>query len=517
MSKGRIYNTVMNSIFGIVSSFITIILNFILRIVLVKRLGAEINGLHNLFQSIASVMTIMELGISSAMVIHLYRPVAEKNIETIKGIMAFYRKAYTIIACAFAGMTVFVSLFLLDKLVTTTIELNIVRIYFIVFGMSFVCNYFTYYKRSILYAEQKNRVSTAVTTSCEVIFRSIQIATLFLCKDYIIFLILWIIEKTTANIICIYLVNKHHPYLKKNHASILPEKKRDIIKTVKPLVVSQTANTICQSSKAILISMLLGNVSIVGYFGNYQLVTHMIEIVYTQFGGAFTSSFGNLAVTNDRTKMKLAYKNSAFVMNWIAAIFCSGFVVCIRPFITIVFGKEFVLDSFSVITLTLSTLIYLINIPIISIQNAMGLHRLDSMAMVLQAFCSIILGYVGGSYFGMPGIFLGLLIPTALLTTVRKEVIIAKQAFDMQTGEYIRFLGWEFGKIILTVFTTIIICGLFPIDNNVYALCVYSVIACTVGFAVPALLSIKTSQLGFTFSLLKKLVRDLRCNKKCKV
>ena len=80
MEKSRTYNSIINSLFGIGASAITVVLNFFVRIILVRQLGAEINGLHNLFQSILSVMSLMELGISTAMIIHLYEPVKNNNI-----------------------------------------------------------------------------------------------------------------------------------------------------------------------------------------------------------------------------------------------------------------------------------------------------------------------------------------------------------------------------------------------------------------------------------------------------
>ena len=42
----------MNSMFGVVASIVVTVLNFVVRVVLVRELGEEINGLHNLFQSI---------------------------------------------------------------------------------------------------------------------------------------------------------------------------------------------------------------------------------------------------------------------------------------------------------------------------------------------------------------------------------------------------------------------------------------------------------------------------------
>lgn len=505
MAKSRTYNSIMNSIFGIGASAVTVILNFFVRIILVRQLGAEINGLHNLFQSIVSVMSLMELGISTAMIIHLYEPVKNNDIELIKGIMSFYRTAYRAIAGIFLVVCIFVDIFLMDRLVTTTVDMILVRTYFLLFGLSFVVNYLTYYKRSILFAEQKNRISMGVTAACEIVFRSIQILLLIVFHQYIIFLILWIAEKATGNTICALYVNKRHPYLKHNHAILAKEKKQAIFNTVKPIVVNQAANTVRLSARSILISILLGNVSIVGYYGNYQLVISMIEMIYTQFGGAFTTSFGNLAVENDKVRMVSAYKKAAFVMNWFACIMCAGFFVCIQDFIFVFFGQDFVLDIFSVISLLITLIIYLLNIPIISIQNAMGLHSLDAAYMVVQTILSIVLGYIGGVTQGMPGIFIGLLIPVIIFTTIRKGVVICKNALGMDHKDYILFIVKELMEISITIIAAVFACKTVTLEPSILSFVVKGVLAVIIGAVLPGLLSFRTDEFKYAISLLKKI------------
>lgn len=149
-TRSRTYNSISNSIYGILFSAVTVFLNFFVRIVLVRELGEEINGLHNLFQSITSVMLLMEMGISSAMIIHLYAPIKNHDIEEIKGIMGFYKKVYLYLAIAFMTVSILVSIFLINKLVKSSLPLNTVRIYFLLFALSFAFNYLTQYKRSIL-------------------------------------------------------------------------------------------------------------------------------------------------------------------------------------------------------------------------------------------------------------------------------------------------------------------------------------------------------------------------------
>ena len=94
IQSSRTYNSIWNSLVGIVSSLVTILLNFVVRVIIVKFLGEEINGIHNLFLSITNLVALIEAGFSSAMVIHLYKPIKEEDHDaTVFGNYEFHSLA----------------------------------------------------------------------------------------------------------------------------------------------------------------------------------------------------------------------------------------------------------------------------------------------------------------------------------------------------------------------------------------------------------------------------------------
>ncbi len=504
--QSRTYNSVMNSMFGVSASIVLTALNFVVRVVLVRELGEEINGLHNLFQSIINVMALMELGISTAMIIHLYAPVKEDNQYLVKGILNFYKKIYSYLALIFTAVSVLVSLFLLDRIVTTTIPLSEVRVYFVLFSLSFTVNYLLYYKRSLLYAEQRNRVSIIVSSCCELFFRTIQIVLIIIFHQYFLFLLITICEKFTCNTICNYYVDKRYPYLRNNNVLIEKEKKRAILNTVKPLFVNQMANTVQLASRGILISILLGNVAIVGYFGNYQLILNVVQMIYGQFGGAVTSGFGNLSTEQDEQRMKNAYYKTAFVMNRIAIVCCACFVCVVQDFIFVIFGQSFVIGISSVFILTLNLIVYLLDIPVISVQNAMGLHRLDSWFMVIQAAFAIMLGYFFGKVWGMTGIFVGLMIPLFVFTFIRKGIVISKKAFNMKAREYLCFIGKEFILVLGITIVTYMLCNLIGLSPSIWSIIVKFVASAVLSILFICVVSFRNQYFGETVVLLKRII-----------
>lgn len=69
----RTNNTLRNIKSGIVYRFIMLIFPFIIRTIIINKLGSEYLGLSSLFTSILQVLNLTELGFSSAIVFSMYK------------------------------------------------------------------------------------------------------------------------------------------------------------------------------------------------------------------------------------------------------------------------------------------------------------------------------------------------------------------------------------------------------------------------------------------------------------
>lgn len=492
-SQSRTSQAISNSIYGIIASILNVILNLVVRIVIVHYLGYQINGLHNLFISTISVLALVETGFSTAMIIHLYEPVHNKNYQFVAQLLKFYKSIYIKIAFCFLFLGVLVDVFFIDSIVTTSINMWMVRFYFFLFILSFFANYLTFYKRSLLFAEQKNRISIMSTTASELLFRTVAIVFAITTHQYTFFLICLILERLFGNYLCIRYVNKNFPWIRQiaKTEKLSNSIKKNIFSTVKPLMVNQVSNTVQRASNSILISALLGNVAILGYYGSYQLVTSTIELLMAQVGGAFTSGFGNLAAENNKESMYANYLKASFVMCFFASISCCVIMSCIQEIILVLFGSNFILSLGVVLLIVWSSFIGLINMPIISVQNAMGIHRLDSTYMALQAILAIVFGYIGGKLWGMNGILIGLLVPTIVFTSLRKGIVINKE-FNVPWFVYIRKLCFEIFKCALTMVCVIVLCSFIRFDNVWLCIIVKGVLGLIISVATISLVSFRS-------------------------
>ena len=97
MTNTRTSNTVKNITFGLLNRFVNIIFPFIVRSVLIYSLGAEYLGLNTLFSSILQILNLTELGLGSAIVYSMYKPIAENDTNMVCALLSLYRKLYKII------------------------------------------------------------------------------------------------------------------------------------------------------------------------------------------------------------------------------------------------------------------------------------------------------------------------------------------------------------------------------------------------------------------------------------
>ena len=83
MKINRTENAVRNILFGGILRVYQIVIPFVMRTVMIYCMGVQYLGLNSLFTSILQVLNLAELGVGSAMVYSMYKPIAEDDTDTI--------------------------------------------------------------------------------------------------------------------------------------------------------------------------------------------------------------------------------------------------------------------------------------------------------------------------------------------------------------------------------------------------------------------------------------------------
>ena len=84
-----------------IGTLLLMMLRFIARRVFVGSFGDELLGLNGLLQNVISMLSLLELGVGSAIYYSLYEPLAKGDTQKISAIMQLYRKIYRNKGCNF--------------------------------------------------------------------------------------------------------------------------------------------------------------------------------------------------------------------------------------------------------------------------------------------------------------------------------------------------------------------------------------------------------------------------------
>jgi O-antigen/teichoic acid export membrane protein len=80
----RIEQVSKNIKYSTITYVLKLTLQFVVRLVFVRSLPIEYLGINGLFTNLLAMLSLAELGVGPAIVYSLYKPLAEKDTETVK-------------------------------------------------------------------------------------------------------------------------------------------------------------------------------------------------------------------------------------------------------------------------------------------------------------------------------------------------------------------------------------------------------------------------------------------------
>ena len=258
MKLNRTKNAMRNSFFGIVLKIYQIIVPFIMRTIFLYTLGVQYLGLNSLFSSVLQVLNLAELGVGSAMVFSMYKPIADNDDKKVCALMNLYKKYYRIIggviACIGLIITPFVKYFISGEVPS---DINIYLIYLLNLGATVLTYWLFAYKNSLLLAFQRNDVIHKITIVNDTVKYIFQIGALLFLRNYYAYLIIILGAQIVNNIITAIVVDKMYPQYVAG--GTLPENDiKDIKQRIKDLFTAKVGGVLIAPAHTLVISACLG-------------------------------------------------------------------------------------------------------------------------------------------------------------------------------------------------------------------------------------------------------------------
>lgn len=511
-SNSRTKNVSVNAIVATFTQFLNFLISFVSRTVFIKVLGTEYLGVNGLFSNILTILSFAELGIGSAIIYNLYKPLAIQDRNRISSLMLLYKKAYTIIGFTVLLIGVCFIPFL-KYIIKEKVEVNesITLIYFL-FLTNTVVTYFLVYKKSILTADQKNYIVLLITEIVHIIHIVVQIILLLLFKNYILYLINMIIFTIITNIVCSFVADKKYPFLKDKATPLSKTEVSSIFKDVRALALYRFSFVILNGTDNIIVSSLIGT-NEVGLVSNYVLLTGTCSSILGLISDSFTASVGNLNAIGDKDKKEEVFKKLFFITAWLFGFATVGLLVVSKSFIITWIGTKYLLSYSVVLGLVADFYVRGVHFAAYTYRTTMGYFVQGKYAAVLAAVINIVLSVFLCNLMGLAGVFIATPISRIITTGLVDPIIIYRKEFHKNPLVYY-----------LTYFKHVLICALITIICN-YTISfiqfegwigvVCNVLVVTVLYnSIMVLLFFRTNEFTGLLLYAKKVFHTFKTNKK---
>lgn len=510
MKIDRTGNTTRNLKWGIISNIIALLMPFATRTILLRTLGSEYLGLSSLFASILQVLNLAELGLSSAIIYGLYKPIAEDDTKTICAYLHFYRNAYRIIGLIITACGL-VLLPFVPKLIKGSVpqDINIYWLYLLYLANTAISYFLFAYKSTLLLAHHRTDIQSNIAICVNVFKYIVQILALLLVKNYYAFIIALPICTIINNLITSFVTDRKFP--KYRCKGKLPdEKSKQIFTHIKGLVITKMCAVLRDSADSIIISAFLG-LNDVTMYSNYFYILSSVHAFMTVVTGSMRAGIGNSIVKESKDKNYTDLKKFTFFYSCIGVV-CAACLLCLyQPFMRLWAGESLTYPFLSMILFV----VYFYLLCSMDIRNvyieASGLWWQFRTRAIIETIMNLVLNIILGMYFGINGIMIATLFTFFLINIVYGTKVLIKHAFpENNIGDYFKLFGWNTLCTVITCVSCYIICIVLPLNENLLVIAVKAIIAVLVSVGLYSLLNVKNPYLKDASNLARSIFKIRR-------
>ncbi len=512
--------SVLNVIVGMGSQVLIALVGLVSRKVFIDSLGIQIQGINATLTSIITMLSLTELGIGTAIICNLYKPLADGDGRAIAALMQLYSKVYRVIALIVTVIGLCVTPFLPMLLNENDRDLLPTWLLFVLYGLFLadtVVSYLFAYKRSIIIADQHQYMVTTVYTIMTMLTHISQIILLLTTHralgaySFLLFLLVKVVCRLIENIVIAHIANRRYPYIRTREKLKVPaDILAGIVANTKALALHYIGNYLVTNTATIVISHYLG-AGQAGIYSNYLLVINTLVMVFTQVSAGVTASFGNLLATENAEQIYTAFRKAQFVV-YLLANFCAISLFCLIPiFLSIWLPGEEQFSVWVVLILSVNFFITSFAEPMGGLRAAAGQFRPDRYVHLFLAALNVGLSIllVQVNWIGIFGVFFSVF----LCRCIKELTVLPHICYrHILHQPFIRYEASMWRYLLTTLLAggaTYVVCRLVTVDQLLLTLLLRGVVCLIVSNGIALLLFRRTPEYQAFIALLRQFVRKL--------
>ena len=435
-------NTITGTITGSALNLMQLLFPFFIRSVFIKTLGIDYLGLNGLFASVLQVLNLAELGVSSALVFSMYRPIAEDNTTKICELINLYRLYYRIIGAVVLALGI-ILIPVLPYLIKGDVpaDINLYVIYMMNLAATVLSYWLFAYRGALFLAHQRLDVVNMVSFAVNAVVYLSQIMCLLVLGNYYVYLAIAIAGPVIINLVTALISKRFYPQYVP--AGSLPKEERNVInKKMKDLLTAKIGGVVNTSADAIVISAFLG-LEIVAIYQNYYYVVTALMSFFTIFFSSVMAGIGNsLIVYDGEENRKLLYNLNHLI--FFALNFCCPCLVCLfQPFMKLWVGEKYQLGFEYVVLFALYLFVQIGPRTMLYFKDAGGIWHEDRFRPLVTGLANLFLNLILVNIIGLYGVLLSTILTFLIIALPWLIINIDKYLFKLNKTQYvIRYLGY---------------------------------------------------------------------------
>lgn len=447
MQIDKVNNASRNIVFGTILKIYQVLLPFIMRTIMMYTIGVEYLGLNSLFTSVLQVLNLAELGVGSAMVFSMYKPIAEDDTATICALMKLYKHYYRIIG----SVILVIGLILtpsIPRLISGSVpyNINIYVLYLLNLSATVLTYWLFAYRNSVLQAHQRNDIASKITIITDSVKYAFQIAALVLFHNYYLYIIFVLFTQVINNVLVAMASRKLYPNY--NPCGKLPEEIVNSINgKIKDLFTSKLGHTIVASADTIVISAFLGLTVLAQYQNYYYIMSSIISFMSIIYS-SITAGVGNSMLIKTKKQNYGDFKTFTLLVTFVSGLCISCFLNLYQPFMKMWMGNDMLLPYSIVILLCVYFWFYELVMMISVYKDAGGIWHQDRFRPLIAGVVNLILNLVLVRIIGLYGIVLSTIISQVLVSLPWIVRNVHTLIFNNSSKEYF----WIIGKNTIKIF-----------------------------------------------------------------
>ena len=448
----------------------------------IQILGDETLGLYQLFSQIMVYVSLVDGGLSSAVLYSLYKPNAKGDNKKLKSILAGAYKCFSLIGIIVFSIAFVCSFFVKGFIKGCSFSYSYIVITFLLFAISNTIGYFFVPYNCLLEVKEKRYINNLIVQGGQIVLSISEIIMLLLHVRFEYILVMHGIVKLITNLTEMFICKKMYPDIKLTQK----DKSYEFKKKIKPLVFHKINGLIGSNIDTLIISSFMGLKS-VAIYSTYNYIINMLKKILGKIEYSMTAIVGNsIALKNNNTYDIFMEINS--MLFYIAIVICVPLNYAINGFINIWYENTISTSYLISIAFIAILFIFIVKMATTLFVSSGGLYDETKFCALTDTIVNLVLSLTLVHYLGISGVLIATAISVFIAEYIMKTIVIHKNIFKISPKKYftknIKFFLIYFVDLFISYFifsninitnigTWFIVFAIFTIVNGLIILLIF--------------------------------------------